>query len=124
MGLLSLDKANIERLFLFANQSIGGTLALPLGMPKPFTKYSCLCCALVYQSTVPFSLGLMCKILVDKILFGFKKALFFSSSVCNDFANTLASFTVKGCALIGFPFLSISKCSTYISIFIPLVRSE
>src|SRR5690554_4717980 len=114
MGLRLVERAKTVRLFLSAIQSIGGTCAIPLGMPKLSTKYNCLFCALVYHITAPFSLGLMCRMLVGKIPFGFKKALLFSSSVCKAFANISASFTVNGWAFMGVPLSSISKCSTYI----------
>src|SRR5690606_8471223 len=120
--LLSLARAYTVRLFLLAFQSIGGTYPLPLGIFRLSTKNNFLCCALVYQITVPFSaLGLICKMFVGKIPFGFKKALSLSFSVRSDFANIFASLTVNGWALIGFPFLSISKCSTYTSVVRPLV---
>lgn len=122
VGLLSLLSANTERLFLLAYQIIGGTYAIPLGICRPSTKYNCLFCALVYHNTALLSLfGLICRMFVGKIPFDFKKALSLSFSVCNAFANTFASRSVKGWALIGLPFLSISKCSTYTSVFAPLV---
>src|SRR5690554_2964076 len=121
MGLRLVERAKTVRLFLSAIQSNGGTCAIPLGMSKLSTKYNCLFCALVYHITEPFSLGLMCRMLVGKIPVGFKNVLLFSSSVCKAFANISASFTVNGWAFIGVPFSSISKCSTYISVSVPLV---
>src|SRR5690554_1768530 len=121
VGLRLVAREKTARLPLSATQSIGGTCAVPLGMPKPFTKYNCLCCALVYHITAPLSLGLICRMLVGKIPFGFKNARLLSSSVCKAFANISASFTVNGCAFIGVPLLSISKCSTYIFVSVPVV---
>ena len=60
---------------MLAFQSIGGTCAIPLGIPKPSTKYICRLCALVYHSTAPLSVfGLIYRMLVGKIPLDFKKA--------------------------------------------------